>query len=324
MVTTAELAEQHRQQRRQLAAAAVAAGAALWDEVDDEALSESWLARLARLVDIVTGAQRAAARQADDHIGRALALRGIDSVPVGRVVPSSLAGVASDGRPLESLLLSPVVATKMAIARGADVDRARATGRATLDMTVSTQVADAGRVADGVAMATRPVVVGYERIVHLPACARCIILAGRLYRWSTGFARHPRCDCTMEPVTRDEWQNERPENEPRRLFERMSQQQRNKAFTEAGAAAIADGADPSQVVNARRGMSAAGDTTTEGTTRRGLAGGRLGAWNADATRRRGARYRSARAPRLMPETIYRIARDRDEALAMLQQHGYIL
>ncbi|MFJ7212656.1 hypothetical protein [Amycolatopsis sp. NPDC098790] len=33
----------------------------------------------------------------------------------------------------------------------------------------------------------------------------CIILVGRPYRYSQGFRRHPRCDCTMTPVTREHW-----------------------------------------------------------------------------------------------------------------------
>jgi hypothetical protein len=44
-------------------------------------------------------------------------------------------------------------------------------------------------------------VAGYERTVVLAACGRCILLAERLYRYSTGFLRHPRCDCQMKPVT---------------------------------------------------------------------------------------------------------------------------
>lgn len=64
--------------------------------------------------------------------------------------------------------------------------------------------------------------------------------------------------------------------------------------------AIADGADPAQVVNARRGSK--GMTTTESTTRRGRAN-------------RG---------RLTPDGIYTQAGDdRDRALALLREHGYI-
>lgn len=135
----------------------------------------------------------------------------------------------------------------------------------------------------------------------------------------------------------------------------MSQAEQNRIFTRAGARAIRDGADMNQIVNARRGaagLSVPGRltaeeqrmlrggrdrgrltrqpvygqevfTTTEGTTRRGLAGRRLGAWSEDATRRRGARYRSARTPRLMPESIYELAEDREDAVRLLRRFGYI-
>jgi hypothetical protein len=48
-------------------------------------------------------------------------------------------------------------------------------------------------------------------------------------------------------------------------------------------------------------------TTTEGTTKRGLAGSRLEG-----------------RQRLTPDGIYRIASDRTEALQLLKQHGYLL
>jgi hypothetical protein len=76
------------------------------------------------------------------------------------------------------------------------------------------------------------------------------------------------------------------------------------------------------VVNARRGMQTAniagGKTliTTEGATRRGLAGQRLGA------------RRGQRVVRLMPEQIYadaaRLGWSREEILRQLHRFGYIL
>jgi hypothetical protein len=64
--------------------------------------------------------------------------------------------------------------------------------------------------------------------------------------------------------------------------------------------------------------------TTEGTTTRGLAGVRLGARENGVKASEEARYTSARAPRLMPESIYQIADgDRDEAIRLLKRFGYI-
>jgi hypothetical protein len=341
-VTAREVIQDHYSDRRRLSRSVAQEGRRLWRQVNPDDL-DSWMGVLTRLLLVLTGAQRAAAGSADSYIRELLDGRA-EAEAEGAVLPQGFSGVASDGRPLDTLLQSPVVATKMAISRGVGTFRAMATGEATLEMTLRTQIADAGRVADGVAMVTLPEIAGYERVVHLPACGRCIILAGRLYRWSTGFARHPQCDCTMEPVTSDEWRNERPENEPKRLFERMTPEDQEKAFTKKGAQAIQDGADPSQVVNARRGMTTAG-TTREGITRRGIAGARLitgdpTAFTAPRTggntvevsqfRRettagtRTVRLRGARQQRLMPEEIYKLADNRAEAVELLRLHGFIL
>lgn len=84
----------------------------------------------------------------------------------------------------------------------------------------------------------------------------------------------------------------------------MTREEQAKAFTVAGAEAIRSGADPARVVNARRGMYEAGGRllTREATTRRGI----------------------GRPIRLMPEQIYRDARDRSETLRLLRLHGYII
>lgn len=64
--------------------------------------------------------------------------------------------------------------------------------------------------------------------------------------------------------------------------------------------------------------------TTEGVTVRGTAGVRLGA-RETGTRKPGDRYRSAKTPRLMPESILQIAGDdREEAIRLLKRFGYIL
>src|SRR5690606_36298272 len=134
-----------------------------------------------------------AARQADGYVERVLAEQGIDPQPNGRLVASALAGVASDGRPLDTLLTQPAISTVTALDRGRSLREALAIRQATLDMMVRTQVADAGRVADGVALAVRRRAGGYVRMVVGATCSRCIILAGTWYRWNQGFQRHPRC-----------------------------------------------------------------------------------------------------------------------------------
>lgn len=348
-----EVARDHYRGRHRLIDRAAGQARELWNRVTPDNLSGSWARLLPQLLIGVTGAQLAAARTADGYVDEVLDQQDLNPGPVAGLQPSALAGVASDGRPLDSLLLNPIITTKLGIAGGSTIDRAMAAGYANLDMIVRTQVADAGRVADQLALVARPDVGGYVRMVVGKTCSRCVVLAGRRYRWNAGFNRHPRCDCIHVPA------NEAVDGittNPKAFFDGLSRAEQDKQFTLAGAQAIRDGADIGQVVNARRGawgLSTAGGritaaearqlrggrergrletqnvfgqdlfTTTEGTTVRGRAGVALGA-RTDGIRRPGDRYRSARAPRLMPESIYKIAgNDRDEALRLLRRNGYL-
>lgn len=228
--------------------------------------------------------------------------------PAGDVVPGSLTGIASDGRGLASLLFRPVVTTKTYIGAGLPVDQSMARGQAHLDAILRTQVTDAGRVADGVAVATRTG-TKWVRTLYGETCSRCALLAGKVYNWQADFQRHPRCDCYAVPVTSTEDAHQAGLiTSPKAYFEGLSPEEQDQIFTHDGAQAIRDGADIGQVVNARRGMSAAGLTTNEGTSRRGFAASR-----------------GATSGRLMPEGIYKQADgDQEYAIQLLRRNGYIV
>jgi len=184
--------------------------------------------------------------------------------------------------------------------------QALAGGLKLLERNISTTLADTGRTAASVDIVTRPQ-VGYVRMLNPPSCSRCTVLAGRYYKWNAGFRRHPRCDCIHQPSKGiDAAKSEGLIADPYDYFNGLSEAEQDKAFTKAGAQAIRDGADISQVVNARRGMATSQGLliTREGTTKRGY-------------------YGRGKSPRLMPETIYQTAGSREEALRMLKQYGYI-
>jgi len=322
--------------------------ASMWRRVDAAAPLASW--QVLPAVQAMTMAQLAAADGATAYVSAALALQDADPA-AGQVAPASLAGVASDGRPLDTLLMQPALEAEALIAAGAVSRLALLTGAKRLNRIVVTQVADASRVATGVATTGAPGATGYIRMLTPPSCSRCVILAGRWYAAATAFRRHPRCDCVHIPAA----ENLRSAvTSPQDYFDSLSEAEQNKVFTIAGAHAIRDGADISQVVNARRGgagLSPAGArltaeelrilrrergrlervnvfgrdlfVTTEGTTVRGTAGVRLSA-RETGTRRDGSRYRTARAPRLMPESIYEIAENREDAIRLLKRYGYLL
>jgi hypothetical protein len=292
-----EVAADHARSRTRLAERLRLEARAAWTAVDPARISETWAMQIPRLLLIVTGGQHAAAVTADRYVTEVLVEQGIGPAAGGRLDAASLSGIASDGRPLESLLAQPGITAKVALAGGETIERAMAAGNALAQLIAHTQVADAGRVADGVALTSRRHATGYVRMVVGKTCSRCIILAGRWYRWNAGFKRHPKCDCIGIPAPEgaDELRTS-----PKKTFESMSEAEQDKVFGKAGAQSIRDGADMGRVVNARRGMQTAAD-------------GRL--YTTEAAGKR---------PRLMPEEIFREAKDRDDAIRLLRLHGFIV
>lgn len=247
-----------------------------------------------RLLAVVVGAQFAAAREAADAVPAMLEEQGVDAEPVAQVVPAGLVGVASDGRALGSLLELAETAEQF-------------------DRIVETQLQDVARNASSVAIAARPAVTGYVRMINPGACSRCVILAGKWFRWNQGFKRHPQCGCRHVPA-RENVAGDLA-TDPRVYFESLSAAEQDKAFTRSGAEAIRDGADIAKVVNANRSGMATAQTvhgvemqvTRESMTARGDA----------------KQAMDGRGVRLMPESIYKAADDRDDAIRLLRLYGYI-
>lgn len=334
----------YRRQQRTSARAVLAARRA-WRRLDFQDLDGSWPAVERLLLPLMVAAQTASADSGADYVDRVLAEQDIDADAEAQVRTVALVGVASDGRDLDTLLYSPVTAVKARVGDGWDQQAAMTSGQSVLDRIVATQVQDIGRVAVGLAMVARPSVHGYTRMLNPPSCSRCAVLAGKFFRWNTGFQRHPHCDCVHIP-TQESLAGDLT-TDPNAYFHSLNQTDQNRLFTNAGAQAIRDGADLGQVVNARRGafgLTPAGArltneearalrnglnrgrlqtqrvfgrdlfTTTEGTTKRGTAGRQM-------EHLPGGR----KVPRLMPESIYQIAgADRAEAIRLLRRFGYLL
>ncbi|MER6531164.1 hypothetical protein [Streptomyces sp. NPDC001508] len=311
---------------------------AVWRQINRSDITGSWEQLSPLLVAAVVEAQTEAARLADPYLDEVLAAEHADPAAVGRVNPSAFAGIASDGRPLLSLLYQPVIDWKVRMLAGQSMQDAFHGAMTSALRITATQVADAGRGATGVAMAGRRTIQGYVRVVNPPACSRCIILAGKEFGWNKGFQRHPRCKCIHLPTTLIARNQHRRGSlgegggflDPDAYFSRLSAAEQDRIFGRAGARAIREGADIAQVVNARRGMYTADAygrrvaATREGATRRGAF------WRQERRRAidrglvdsRGRDFR-LRTPRLMPEEIFRLAESRDEALAMLRRFGYL-
>ncbi len=250
-----------------------------WSAMDLDNLDASW-AKVAPRINLLTAsAQLGAATNGAGYVGAVLEGYGEDIDPLGSVNPRAFAGVASDGRPLGSLLDGAVVRAKA-------TNSLEAGGR-WLDMAVHTQVADAGRGAASVAIASRPG-VGWVRMVNPPSCGPCAVLAGKEYRYNQGFQRHPRCDCVHVPTT---LANPFDHDGVSPALDQITD------LTEGERKALLEGGDLSRVINARRGGGLGKMSTTELAKR-----GRV---------------------RLTPDGIFATAKGRDEALRLLQSHGYI-
>lgn len=215
------------------------------------------------LASVLTVHQAAQARMSEQAVADMLTEQGVDVAASGSLSPLAF---TTDARML-SRMVTPQT----------DVGRLAAS-----------LVQDAGRSAESVASTVRPG-VGHVRYLSPPSCSRCAVLAGRTYRYSDGFKRHPGCDCTMIPATAEA----APDlvADPTDLIH----QGKVTGLSKADQQALAEGADLGQVVNVRRYSSGLRES------------GRV----------------LARAGKLTPEGIYRLASDRTEAVAMLRRFGYL-
>lgn len=298
-----EIAAAHQRRRQTLARRAATAMARLWGTVDPDAIASSWTRAMPTALTVLETAQTTAAAAAGPYLDELTDEYGLEGAAAGAVAVTGFAGMASDGRDLAGLLYRPVISALRTIKRGATPRQGLSAGRFALDLIVRTQIADAGRAADGVALVARPQLGGWVRMLSLPSCPRCVILAGRYYRWDDGFLRHERCDCTHIPANEDVAGDLR--TDPKAYFDSLSEAEQDEIFGPSSAQAIRDGADMNRVVNAAR------STYTAGGKR----------YTRDATTRRGA----GRRVRLTVDQIYAEAGgNRDEALRLLRLHGYLL
>lgn len=249
-------------------------------------LSALALARRHDWAAVLAAYQVRAGRVAMAWLPRMLEERGIDPSAAGRVSAAPMVGRTGQGLPAgEAYAKSPSLMQR--------------------ERLMQTILADTARQVMAAGMAARPAVTGYVRVVEAGACSRCVVLAGRWYRYNEGFRRHPKCRCFHQPSNRPgDRQN------PQDLFDAMTAEEQDATFGKAGAEAIRMGADMGRVVNARAGIQKAQlfgrpvTATTVGMGRRRLYAGR--------------------GPRLMPETILSASESREQAIEMLRRYGYLI
>ena len=228
-------------------------------------------------------------------------------------------GYAASGGSLYDYFSGPVYDSLTLIRQGMSVDEALNRAGRAYGSLASLGIADTARQAAGADTATRRN-VGYIRVVSPGACSRCMILAGKFYRWNEGFLRHPHCYCRHVPSTQSLAGD--MITDPMEAFNDLSEAEQDRRFGKESAQAIRDGADISQVVNARSGVASIGSPARRGRS--------VGSYTTSGTANLRGLNKSfynqigGNGPRLTPEGIYSQAKSRDEAIALLRSNGYII
>lgn len=354
MASIAEIAELRQNRLISINRTATNRSLLAWQRMDFDNLDLSWLLVGPSIVQQVSAAQLVSAKGSDSFTAKASTEYDFDA-DAARIVPEAFVGVDGSGRDLEGLLHGAVTTTKQGVAAGLG-PRALEAGAAYLASMIKTAIADIGRASDMVS-ATGKGYTHYVRVVNPGACSRCAILAG-ISDYKTAFKRHPACKCTSAPVMGDGTEKlpKGVYSSTDDYFDSLSQAEQDRVFTKAGAQAIRDGADPLRVVSSRRGATGITTsngigretrpgsgrriqkttigyrsdgspidvyTTSEATTRRGgYARAQEGLGVRTAGPSGGDRYGRTTRTRVMPETVYSVARTPAEARILLRDAGY--
>lgn len=270
----------------------------LWQQWDAPG---AWDGKLDVAAAIVTKGQVQAAKVAQDYTLSNLGAADFD------LDPEAFGGLASDGRPLKTLMQSASIIANRAYTDGeyrtAEVmieqaKKGNTIAKNWLGLVGQQQTSDSQRAAIRAAMAIHN--KGGVRVASPPCCGRCAVLNGRHYTWNAEFRRHPNCDCTvsLDGIAPDLSLDD------------------VKGLSRADREAVEMGADLNGIVNSHRAMY-----TTE------IDGVKVKA-TFDSTAHRDAAFYTKRGAhqgdvRLRPETILRQASSREEALQGLEYFGYI-
>lgn len=282
MMLPTSAADQYRAQQGVAATTAAAVGK-LWRRVDDE-FDASWERVGPQILNVVEKGRAASIAQAIPYTAAVLGEMGQAAAPAGELNPAAFLTSAPDGRDMESLYGQATIKAKTAVAGGMLVSEALDQVGRWLTMVTLTTLADTRRMVYEADIIQRPAVTGFVRMLNPPSCSRCIILAGRWYRWNEGFQRHNRCDCQHIPAAENVSGDIR--TDPYAMFESLGAEQQEKVFGRSEARVIREGADIYGVVNQS--------------------------------------VRKLPTARSAIDEIYRTAGTRTNAIRMLREQGYIL
>ena len=287
-----------------------------WNRVDANNIQASWKSISRDFLTLFSTIQTKSAETAIDASGMMLAEQGVYITPHALANPNAFAGWAPSGLDIASYFQSPVFAALHAIRTGSSPLEALEYGRNLLVMLTSLAVMDTARQAESLDITSRPK-VGYVRVESASCCDRCMLLAGKWFRFNEGFLRHPHCHGRHVPCNQGMAKQQGWISDPMEGFKSLSREEQDKRFGANYAQAIRDGADIYQVVNSKRGMQRVGKgytalTTSEGTTRYGWA-------SMQYAQQSGRRMKR----RLSIDGIYSLTGgDREKTISALKANGY--
>ena len=282
-----------------------------------------WFTQLPEVTSALSELQEQAAWSGLFANAAALAQQGSYKTPSAWAVPGAFSGYSPvTGQNLGEQYARLGYRYLSQIAAG-DLD-AETAGR-WMDTITQATISDAARDAVQADVITRPK-IAFVRMLNPPSCELCIMLAGQIYWRDASFAdrdrggafdRHDNCDCVHVPVDATISLAEHYANglidDPYEYFDSLDEATQNKIFSRGRAQAIRDGADIYAVTGSAdyRGQSYKGEGYQRRTGLTTYSMSRLDA-NGNPTR-------------LTPKGIYTQAGgDREEALRLLKEHGYII
>lgn len=257
--------EQFDTQQRIAAVTAVAMANA-WRRVGDD-FDAGWSNVRTQAIATMQLGRAATIHRASPYIADVLRGTGQAAAPVGVLNPARFLEYAPNGMPVSATLDAAPLKAKHAVGLGMSAFQARELVGRWLTGTSLTMLADTRRDVYQADIIQRPTVTGYVRMVHAGACNRCIILAGKWFRWNDGFERHPNCYCTHIPAAEQTSGDLR--TDPYEYFHSLDEKAQNRAFGKHQAQGIRDGGDIYRVVNSKTaGMSTVGGATSRGVPNR--------------------------------------------------------
>lgn len=204
-VEARRLTESHRLAQARLGAQTVGALRQIWQLLDPEDLDATFDRWLGAVLPVVASQRAGSARLAANYM---TTFKSLELGPGASDVPVVLAEDVPEDALTTSMLVTGPVAAKSSIARGVPVERAMETALVTSGKAAMRHVLGGGRSTTLDSISADRQATGWARATSGQPCHFCAMIASRgpVYRSDrmADFESHDGCNCTAEPVYRDD------------------------------------------------------------------------------------------------------------------------